>query len=60
MKRAIGKQIIAQETPSRALHIHGPAQLGERRSDERGVVSSDLGRTNTQGLKITEGNVLSL
>ena len=36
------------------------AQLGERRSAEREVVSSNLGRTNTQGLKITEEKVLSL
>ena len=27
------------------------AQLGERRSAERGVASSNPGRTNTQGLK---------
>ena len=36
------------------------AQLGERRSAEREVVSSNTGRTNTQGLKITEEKVLSL
>ena len=36
------------------------AQLGERRSAEREVVSSNIGRTNTQGLKITEEKVLSL
>ena len=36
------------------------AQLGERRSAEREVVSSNPGRTNTQGLKITEEKVLSL
>ena len=30
------------------------------RSREREVVSSNLGRTNTQGLKITEEKVLSL
>ena len=36
------------------------AQLGERRSAEREVVSSNPGRTNTQGLKIAEEKVLSL
>ena len=36
------------------------AQLGERRSAEREVASSNPGRTNTQGLKITEEKVLSL
>ena len=36
------------------------AQLVERRSAEREVVSSNPGRTNTQGLKITEEKVLSL
>ena len=36
------------------------AQLGERRPAEREVVSSNPGRTNTQGLKITEEKVLSL
>ena len=30
------------------------AQLGERRSGEREVTGSNPGRTNTQGLKITE------
>ena len=30
------------------------AQLGERRSGEREVTGSNSGRTNTQGLKITE------
>ena len=36
------------------------AQLGERRSAEREVVSSNPSRTHTQGLKITEEKVLSL
>ena len=37
------------------------AQLGgERQSAEREVVSWNPGRTNTQGLKITEEKVLSL
>ena len=36
------------------------AQLGERRSAEREVVSSNPGRINTHGLKITEEKVLSL
>ena len=36
------------------------AQLVERRPAEREIVSSNLGRTNTQGLKITEENVLPL
>ena len=36
------------------------AQLGERRSAERKVVSSNPGRTNTKGLEITEEKVLSL
>ena len=36
------------------------AQLGERRSAEREVVSSNPDRTNTEGLKITEEKVLSL
>ena len=36
------------------------AQLGERRSAEREVVSSNPGRTSTQHLKITEEKVLSL
>ena len=48
-----------------ALHVfeHAAArlaQLGERRSAEREVVSSNPGWTNTQGLKITEEKVLSL
>ena len=42
----------AYEMPARL------AQLGERRSAEREVVNP--GRTNTQGLKITEEKVLSL
>ena len=36
------------------------AQLGERRSAEREVVGSNPGRTNTQGLLITEKKVLPL
>ena len=36
------------------------AQLEKRRSAEREVLSSNPGRTNTQGLKITEEKVLSL
>ena len=36
------------------------AQLGERRSAEREAVGSSPGRTNTQGLKITEEKVLPL
>ena len=36
------------------------AQLGERWSAEREVVSSNPRWTNTQGLKITEAKVLSL
>ena len=36
------------------------AQLGERRSAEREVMSLNPGRTNTQGLNITEEKVLSL
>ena len=36
------------------------AQLGERRSVEQEVVGSNPGRTNTQGLKITEKKVLPL
>ena len=36
------------------------AQLVEHRTAVREVKGSDLGRTNTQGLKITEENVLPL
>ena len=36
------------------------AQLGERWSAERQVAGSNPGRTNTQGLKITEKKVLPL
>ena len=36
------------------------AQLGERRSAEWEVVSSNPHRTNTRGLKITEEKVLPL
>ena len=36
------------------------AQLGERRSTEREVAGSKPGRTNTQGLQITEEKVLPL
>ena len=36
------------------------AQLGEHRSAERQVVSSNPAWTNTRGLKITEEKVLSL
>ena len=36
------------------------AQLGECRSAEWEVVSSNPGQTNTQGLKITEEKVLFL
>ena len=36
------------------------AQLGERQSAEREVMCSNPGRTNTQGLKITEEQLLSL
>ena len=36
------------------------AQLGERRSTEREVAGSNPGRTNTQGLQITEEKVLPL
>ena len=36
------------------------AQFGERRSAEREVVGSNHGRTNTQGLKITEDKLLTL
>ena len=36
------------------------AQLGERRSAEQEVVGSSSGRTNTQGLEITEKKVLPL
>ena len=36
------------------------AQLGERRSAEREVAGSNPGRTNTQGLQITEKKVLPL
>ena len=36
------------------------AQLGERQSTEQEAVSSNPGRTNTQGLQITEEKVLSL
>ena len=35
-------------------------QLRERRPAEREVVTSNPGRTNTRGLKITEEKVLSL
>ena len=35
-------------------------QLRERRSAEQEVVTSNPGRTNTQGVKITEEKVLSL
>ena len=38
----------------------GLAQLGERWSAEREVVSLNPDRTNTQGLKITEEKVLCL
>ena len=36
------------------------AQLGERRSAEQEIVGSSSGRTNTQGLEITEKKVLPL
>lgn len=36
------------------------AQLGEHRSAERQVVSSNQAWTNTRGLKITKEKVLSL
>ena len=36
------------------------AQFGERLSAEREVVGSNHGRTNTQGLKITEEKLLTL
>ena len=36
------------------------AQLGERRSVEREAAGSNPGRTNTQGLNITEEKVLPL
>ena len=36
------------------------AQLGERQSAEREVAGSNPGRTNTQGLQITEKKVLPL
>ena len=36
------------------------AQLGENRSAEWEAVGSNSGRTNTQGLKITEENALPL
>ena len=36
------------------------AQLDKRRSAEKEVVGSNSGRTNTQGLKITEENALPL
>ena len=43
--------------PTAQLHV---AQLGERQSAEREVMSSNPGQSNTQGLKITEEKVLSL
>ena len=36
------------------------AQLGERRSAEREVAGSNPGRTNTQGIQITQKKVLPL
>ena len=36
------------------------AQLGESRCAKREVAGSNPGRTNTQGLQITEGKVLPL
>ena len=52
-------------TPQKNTHVSKThftatwlAQLGERRSAEREVTGSNPGRTNTQGLQITEKKVL--
>ena len=54
-------------TPQKNTHVSKThftatwlAQLGERRSTEREVTGSNPGRTNTQGLQITEKKVLPL
>ena len=56
---------IGIETPQNNAHVSKThftatwlAQLGERRSAEREVTGSNPGRTNTQGLQITEKKVL--
>ena len=52
--------MLVISAPSRRQTAALLAQLGERRSAEREVAGSDPGRTNTQGLKITEKKVLPL
>ena len=54
-------------TPQKNTHVSKThftatwlAQLGECRSTEREVTGSNPGRTNTQGLQITEKKVLPL
>ena len=42
------------------MQLPGSAQLNKRRSAEKEVAGSNSGRTNTQGLKITEENALPL
>ena len=42
------------------IQLPGSAQLNKRRSAEKEVAGSNSGRTNTQGLKITEENALPL
>ena len=58
---------IGIETPQNNAHVSKNqftatwlVQLGERRSAEREVTRSNPGRTNTQGLQITEKKVLPL
>ena len=46
-----------KDSKDTAAHL---AQLDKRRSAEREVAGSNHGRTDTQGLKITEENVLPL
>ena len=63
----IGLKQIGIETPQNNTDVSKTyftatwlAQLGERRSAEREVTGSNPGRTNTQGLQITEKKVLPL
>ena len=55
--RSVKKNIIVKSRDADQLHV---AQLVEHQTAVREVADSNLGRTNTQGLKITEENVLPL
>ena len=53
--RSLGKKVYCKPEQQPWL-----AQLGESRCAKREVAGSNPGRTNTQGLQITEGKVLPL